>query len=87
MIPTLTSPYRDWGFVALGFSAGALVEICLAVLSDHAIAGTVLARWACAAVVGPLVVWSLLLDATVPHRVVLAMGALALLTYVGLRFR
>ncbi|HEX6807581.1 MAG TPA: hypothetical protein VF118_06310 [Gemmatimonadaceae bacterium] len=87
MIPALTSPYRDWGFIALGFSAGALIEIGLALLSDHGIGGAVLARWACAAAVGPLVVWSLLLDARIPHRVVLALGALALITYVSLRFR
>lgn len=87
MIPTLTSPYRDWGFIALGFSAGALIEICLALLVDRGTGGVVLARWACAAVVGPLVVWSLLLDATIPHRVVLVMGALALAAYVGLGFR
>lgn len=87
MIPALTSSYRDWGFVALGFSAGALMEIGLALLSDHGIGGAALARLACAAVVGPMVVWSLLLDATIPHRIVLAMGALALVAYVGLHFR
>lgn len=87
MIPTLTSPYRDWGFIALGFSAGALIEICLALLVDRGTGGVVLARWACAAVVGPLVVWSLLLDATIPHRIVLVMGALAFTAFAVLSFR
>ena len=46
-----------------------------------------LVRLACAAVVGPLVVWSLLLDATIPHRIVLVMGAIGFVVYVGLSFR
>lgn len=87
MIPALTSSYRDWGFVALGFSATALIEIGLALLSAHGIATPVLVRWVCAAFVGPLVVWSLLEDATVPHRIVLVLGAAAFVTYVGLSFR
>jgi len=87
MIPALTSSYRDWGFVALGFSAAALIEIGLALLSPHAAATPVLVRLACAAVVGPLVVWSLLLDATIPHRIVLVMGAIGFVVYVGLSFR
>lgn len=87
MIAALTSPYRDWGFVALGFSGAALIEIGLVLLSSHGIAAPVLLRWACAAVVGPLVVWSLLLDATIPHRIVLAMGALAFTGFVALSFR
>jgi len=87
MIPALTSSYRDWGFVALGFSAAALIEIGLALLSAHAVATPVLVRLACAAIVGPLVVWSLLLDATIPHRIVLVMGAVAFTMYVGLSFR
>jgi hypothetical protein len=87
MIPALTSSYRDWGFVALGFSAAALIEIGLALLSAHGIVAPALVRWVCAAVVGPLVVWSLLEDATVPHRIVLVMGAAAFVMYVGLTFR
>ena len=87
MIPALTSSYRDWGFVALGFSAAALIEIGLALLSAHLAAAPVLVRLACAAVVGPLVMWSLLLDATIPHRVVLATGAMAFVMYVALSFR
>ncbi|HTL94498.1 MAG TPA: hypothetical protein VL157_03085 [Gemmatimonadaceae bacterium] len=87
MIPALTSSYRDWGFVALGFSAAALIEIGLAALSSHAVATPMLWRCACAALVGPLVVWSLLLDATVPHRIVLVIGGLALAMYVVLSFR
>jgi hypothetical protein len=31
--------------------------------------------------VGPLVVWSLILRKTIPHRVVLALGAAALVMY------
>jgi hypothetical protein len=85
MIPALTSSDRDWGFVALGFSAAALIEIGLALLSEHGIPTPVLMRWVCAAVIGPLVVWSLLEDATVPHRIVL--GAAAFVTYVGLSVR
>lgn len=87
MIPALTSSYRDWGFVALGFSAAALIEIGLALLSAHAATAPVLVRLACAATVGPLVVWSLLLDATIPHRIVLVTGALGFVMYVGLSFR
>ncbi|HKV50741.1 MAG TPA: hypothetical protein VJO52_06005 [Gemmatimonadaceae bacterium] len=87
MIPALTSPYRDWGFVALGYSAAALIEIGLALLSAHTVTAPVLVRWACAAVVGPLVLWSLLQDATIPHRIVLVMGALAFALYVGLSLR
>ena len=87
MIPALTSSYRDWGFVALGFSAAALIEIGLALLSAHATAAPALVRLACAAAVGPLVVWSLLLDATIPHRIVLVTGALGFAMYVGLSFR
>lgn len=87
MIPSLTSPYRDWGFVALGFSAAALIEIGLVLVSSHSLAAPVLLRWACAAIVGPLVVWSLLLDATIPHRIVLVMGALAFTAFAVLSFR
>jgi len=87
MIPALTSSYRDWGFVALGFSAAALIEIGLALLSTHAATAPALVRLACAAAVGPLVVWSLLLDATIPHRIVLVTGALGFAMYVGLSFR
>ena len=88
MIPSLTSSYRDWGFIALGFSAAALIEIALAELSTaQAIGGAGVLRLACAAAVGPLVVWSLLLAATVPHRIVLAAGAAAMLAYVALSFR
>jgi len=87
MIPALTSSYRDWGFVALGFSAAALIEIGLALVSAHAATAPALVRLACAATVGPLVVWSLLLDATIPHRIVLVTGALGFAMYVGLSFR
>lgn len=83
MIRSLTSPYRDWGFIALGFSAGAAIEIVLGALSAHGYpdARSVL-RLLSAAVVGPLVVWSLRLDATIPHRIVLALGASALIGFV-----
>lgn len=87
MISSLTSPYRDWGFVALGFSGAALIEIGLTLMSSHGIAAAALLRWACGAVVGPLVVWSLLLAATMPHRIVLAMGALAFTAFAALSFR
>ncbi|HWG54609.1 MAG TPA: hypothetical protein VN677_15045 [Gemmatimonadaceae bacterium] len=83
MIPALTSSYRDWGFVALGFSAAALIEIALALASHHPVALALLTHGAWGMAVGPLVVWSLLLRRTIPHRIVLVLGALALVMYVA----
>jgi hypothetical protein len=90
MIRSLTSSYRDWGFIALGFSAAAAIEIILGVWSAHgtpAVGGASILRLVCGAAVGPLVVWSLLLDATIPHRIVLVMGGIALVGYVVLGVR
>ncbi|HEY9428607.1 MAG TPA: hypothetical protein VIR34_15730 [Gemmatimonadaceae bacterium] len=81
MIAALTSSYRDWGFVALGFSAGALIEVVLSLSSARAVDPVTFAHFAWGILVGPLVVWSLFLRKTIPHRVVLALGAAALVMY------
>lgn len=88
MIPAMTSRYHDWGVFALGFSAAALIELAMRVLTAtpgrflYAITPHLL--WGLA--VGPLIVICLLLRSTVPHRVVLAAGAIALVMYLlGLR--
>lgn len=82
MIPTLTSSYRDWGFIALGFSGGVLIELMLALASRHSMATALFTHGAWGMAVGPLVIWSLLLRRTIPHRIVLALGAVALVMYV-----
>lgn len=86
MIPAMTSRYHDWGILALGFSAAALLELTMRVLTSgrfvHAVTPHLL--WGLA--VGPLIVICLLLRSTVPHRVVLLAGAIALVMYIlGLR--
>lgn len=83
MIPALTSSFRDWGFVALGFSAGALLEVVLSLLSGHSIDPVTSTHFVWGILVGPLVVWSLLLRKTIPHRIVLALGAVAFVMYVA----
>lgn len=81
MIRALTSAYRDWGFIALGFSAGALIEVVLALASSRAVDPETFTHLMWGIPVGPLVVWSLILRNTIPHRVVLALGAVALVMY------
>jgi len=83
MIPTLTSSYRDWGFIALGFSSGVLIELVLALARGHSVATALFTHGAWGMAVGPLVVWSLLLRRTIPHRIVLVLGAVALVMYVA----
>ena len=48
------------------------------------IINTTLVRLVCGMLVGPLIVICLLLKATLPHRIVLAMGLVALIAYVRL---
>ena len=89
MLPTMTTRYHDSGILALGFSAAVLIDAVARVFAipgapDHR---TALARVACGAVVGPLIVIILLLKATVPHRIVLALGLIALILYIVLGVR
>jgi hypothetical protein len=85
----MTTRYHDSGILALGFSAAVLIDAAARVFAipgapDHHAA---LARVACGAVVGPLIVICLFLKATVPHRIVLVMGLIALVVYVALGVR
>ncbi|HEY2898059.1 MAG TPA: hypothetical protein VGJ12_13050 [Gemmatimonadaceae bacterium] len=89
MLPSMTTRYHDSGILALGFSAGVLIDVAARAFAipgapDH---HANLARLACGALVGPLIVLCLLLKATVPHRVVLVMGLMALVVYVVLGVR
>jgi len=89
MLPTMTSRYHDSGILALGFSAAVLIDAAARMFitpgaNDHH-AGIV--RLACGAIVGPLIVICLLLKATVPHRIVLVLGLIALVLYVVLGVR
>ena len=89
MLPAMTSRYHDSGILALGFSAAVLIDAAARALMlpgahDH---HTGVARLACGALVGPLIVICLLLRATVPHRIVLVLGLLALVLYVVLGVR
>ena len=81
MIRALTSSYRDWGFIALGFSAGSLIEAMLSLASSRAVDPVTFTHFVWGILVGPLVVWSLFLRKTIPHRVVLVLGAAALVMY------
>ena len=89
MLPTMTSRYHDSGILAMGFSAAVLIDAATRLFAMHGAPDhrATLMRIACGAVVGPLIVICLLLKSTVPHRVVLAMGLIALILYVGLGAR
>ena len=82
MIRALTSAYRDWGFIALGFSTGALIELVLSLGSSRPVDPEAITHLVWGMLVGPLVIWSLLLRKTIPHRVVLVLGAAALVMYL-----
>jgi hypothetical protein len=89
MLSTMTSRYHDSGILALGFSAAVLIDAAARTFAipgspDHHAA---ISRLVCGALVGPLIVICLLLEATVPHRIVLAMGLIALVAYVVLGVR
>ena len=89
MLPAMTSRYHDSGILALGFSAAVLIDAVARVFAipgsrDHHAA---MSRLVCGALVGPLIVICLLLKATVPHRVVLVLGLIALVLYVVLGVR
>lgn len=89
MLTTMTSRYHDSGILAVGFSAAILIDGVSRPFSapgaqDHHATGV---RLLCGLLVGPLIVLCLLLKATVPHRIVLVMGLLALIAYVALGLR
>ena len=89
MLAPMTSRYHDSGILALGFSAAILIDgisrlFAAPGMQDHHATGL---RLLCGLLVGPLIVLCLLLKATVPHRIVLVMGLLALSEYVALGLR
>jgi hypothetical protein len=89
MLPSMTSRYHDSGILALGFSAAILIDAVAHVFAipgahDHHAS---ISRLVCGVLVGPLIVFCLLLKATVPHRIVLVMGLVALVLYVVLGVR
>lgn len=83
MIPAMKSPYHDYGIFALGFSAGVLIELVmqLVVLAAGGRPHAIFAHLLWGVAVGPLMVLCLLLRGTIPHRIVLAIGAIALVMY------
>jgi hypothetical protein len=89
VLPTMTSRYHDAGILALGFSAAVLIDAAarLFLLPGAHDLHAAIFRLVCGALVGPLIVICLLLKATVPHRIVLVMGLLALVLYVVLGAR
>ncbi len=89
MLSVMTSRYHDSGILALGFSAGAVIDggIKLLAAPDFADHQLIMDRLVCGALVGPLIAISLLLTSTIPHRIVLVMGLAALLAFVVLGFR
>jgi hypothetical protein len=89
MLPVMKSPYHDSGILALGFSAAVLVDeaVRLFAAPGAEVHHAVLARVVCGMLVGPLIVICLLLKSTIPHRVVLVMGLISLVLYVGLGLR
>ncbi len=86
MLSDMTSRYHDSGILALGFSAAVAIDgvIRLWVAPGTEDYHTTLVRLVCGMLVGPLIVICLLLRATLPHRIVLAMGLVALIAYVRL---
>jgi hypothetical protein len=89
MLRTMTSRYHDSGILALGFSAAVLIDSTIRIVAvpgahDHR---AEIVRLVCGALVGPLIVSCLLLKSTVPHRLVLAVGLIALILYVVLGVR
>lgn len=89
MLATMTSRYHDSGILALGFSAAVLIDGISSLfaapgIQDHRATGL---RLLCGLLVGPLIVLCLLVKATVPHRIVLGIGLLALIEYVALGLR
>lgn len=84
MIPAMTSRYHDWGIFALGFSAAVLIELGMQLLTRAASGppSAVSAYLVWGVAVGPLIVICLLVRATIPHRIVLAAGAIALVMYL-----
>ncbi|MDQ2766941.1 MAG: hypothetical protein M3Y30_07270 [Gemmatimonadota bacterium] len=89
MLIKMTSRYHDSGILALGFSTAILIDGVSRLFSTSGapVLHATVVRLLCGVVVGPLVVICLLLKATVPHRIVLALGILALSTYLALEFR
>lgn len=89
MLSNMTSRYHDSGILALGFSAAAVVNSVVGSLAapGSPLLHDSLARIACGALIGPLIVICLLLKPTVPHRVFLVLGLIALILYVVLGLR
>jgi hypothetical protein len=85
----MTSRYHDSGILALGFSAAVIIDAAAHAFAIRGIPDQHLAfaRLASGAVVGPLIVGCLLIKSTIPHRIVLVMGLIALILYVALGAR
>lgn len=89
MLSNMTSRYHDSGILALGFSTAVALDGAIRVFAapgaglDH----TFPVRLLCGMIVGPLIVGCLFLRATLPHRIVLALGLAALIAYVVLALR
>ncbi len=84
MLSDMTSRYHDSGILALGFSAAVAIDGAIRLWAGAEDYHTTLVRLVCGMLVGPLIVICLLLKATLPHRIVLAMGLVALIVYVRL---
>ena len=89
MLPEMKSRYHDSGILALGFSAAVMIDGAIRLFAAPGAEAhhTTLARVVCGMLVGPLIVICLLLKPTIPHRLVLAMGLISLILYVGLGLR
>jgi hypothetical protein len=89
MLPEMKSPYHDSGILALGFSAAVLIDGATRLFAAPGVEAhhTTLARVVCGMLVGPLIVICLFLKSTIPHRLVLVMGLISLVLYVGLGLR
>lgn len=89
MLPAMKSSYHDSGILALGFSAAVLIDGVTRLFAAPGVDAhhTALTRVVSGLLVGPLIVICLLLKSTIPHRLVLVMGLIALVLYVGLGLR
>jgi hypothetical protein len=89
MLAAMTSRYHDSGILAVGFSTAILIDGVFRAFAapgaaDHHYA---LARLLCGIAVGPLIVVSLLLRQTIPHRIFLVLGLFALVMYAATGLR
>ncbi len=83
MLKQLPTAYRDYGFLALGFSIVPLIEI-VSRLSRHPMTlhSPAALYLLCGIATGPLLVVSLLARTSWIHRAFLLLGAAALVAYV-----